>query len=82
MRSGMKCPAGICLNMNMPGLSGIETLERIREHNPLTGGDSVATAVRAMKLGAHDYLTKPLNQTKFVNALQLLRPCGYRQPFS
>lgn len=69
-------PEAICLDMNMPGLSGLETLERIREHHPalpvvvLTADDTAATAVQAMKLGAHDYLTKPLDPTKLLTTLK------------
>ena len=84
LADGTKClealaeevPALICVDMNMPGLSGLETIERIREHHPalpiivLTSDDSVETAVKAMKLGAHDYLTKPLDQTKLVTTLK------------
>lgn len=84
LRDGVQClaalgedvPEAICLDMNMPGLSGLETLERIREHNPalpvvvLTADDTAATAVQAMKLGAHDYLTKPLDQTKLITTLK------------
>ena len=53
------------LDMRMPGLSGLETLEKLRISNPegevimLTGEGSIETAVQAMKLGAFDYLTKP-----------------------
>jgi DNA-binding NtrC family response regulator len=53
------------VDMVMPGLSGIELLERLRTSHPecevimLTGQGTVETAVRAMKLGAHDYVTKP-----------------------
>ena len=69
-------PEAICLDMNMPGLSGLETLERIRERYPslpvvvLTADDSAGTAVQAMKLGAHDYLTKPLDPTKFLTTIK------------
>jgi two-component system NtrC family response regulator len=69
-------PEAICLDINMPGLSGIETLERIRERYPalpvvvLTADDTSATAVNAMKLGAHDYLTKPLDSTKLLTTLK------------
>jgi len=69
-------PEAICLDLNMPGLSGLETLERIREHHPmlpvivLTADESAQTAVKAMKLGAHDYLTKPLDQTKLLVTLK------------
>ncbi len=69
-------PAAVCLDLNLPGLSGLETLEQIRERHPvlpvivLTADDTAETAVRAMKLGAHDYLTKPLNSTKLLTTLR------------
>lgn len=53
------------LDMNMPGLNGLEVLDRLRDVQPglqvlmLTGQGSIETAVQAIKLGAHDYLTKP-----------------------
>ncbi|MDP1648139.1 MAG: sigma-54 dependent transcriptional regulator [Rubrivivax sp.] len=54
-------------DMTMPGLDGLGLLERLNrtEHPPalifITGSSSVDTAVKAMKLGAHDYITKPVN---------------------
>ena len=71
-----EAPDAVCLDLNMPGLSGLETLQRIREHHPLlpvivlTADSSASTAVQAMKLGAHDYLTKPLDQTKLLTTLK------------
>ena len=53
------------VDMNMPGLSGLELLERMKatqietEVIILTGQGSIESAVNAMKLGASDYLTKP-----------------------
>ncbi len=53
------------LDMNMPGMSGIELLQRIREDSLdleviiLTGQGTIESAVQAMKIGACDYLTKP-----------------------
>ncbi|MFG0333802.1 MAG: sigma-54-dependent transcriptional regulator [Maioricimonas sp. JB049] len=53
------------VDMNLPGLSGLELLQQIRDENIdtevviLTGEATVENAVQAMKLGACDYLTKP-----------------------
>ncbi len=55
----------VLLDMVMPGLNGIQVLERMKASNPdcevilLTGQGSVETAVQAMKLGAFDFLQKP-----------------------
>jgi len=55
----------IVLDLAMPGLDGIETLERLRVQHPdvqvilLTGHGTVSTGVEAMKLGASDFLEKP-----------------------
>jgi DNA-binding NtrC family response regulator len=53
------------LDLVMPGMSGIEVLEKLKAAHPeceailLTGQGTIETAVQAMKLGAYDYLTKP-----------------------
>ena len=55
----------VIADMNMPGLSGLELLQRLKTDGVeseviiLTGQATVQTAVEAMKLGACDYLTKP-----------------------
>lgn len=54
------------LDMVMPGMSGIDLLQKIRADNPetesilLTGEGTIETAVEAMKLGAYDFLAKPI----------------------
>lgn len=54
------------VDMVMPGLSGLELLERLKEVSSecevvmLTGQGTIETAVEAMKLGAQEYLTKPI----------------------
>ena len=54
------------VDMVMPGLSGIDLLDQLKANNVetevivLTGAGTVETAVQAMKLGAHDFLTKPI----------------------
>lgn len=60
-------PAVVLLDIRMPDRSGIEVLEDITGRGiqaqvvMLTADDTAETAVRAMKLGAADYLTKPFN---------------------
>ena len=55
----------IC-DMVMPGMSGIELLEKVKRDSfeteivMLTGEGTISTAVEAMKLGAYDFLAKPI----------------------
>ncbi len=57
-------PDLILLDIMMPGIGGIETLDRIREIRPdlpvvmVSAQGVIDTAVEAMKLGAYDYITK------------------------
>ncbi|OGQ94350.1 MAG: two-component system response regulator [Deltaproteobacteria bacterium RIFOXYD12_FULL_57_12] len=57
----------IVLDLAMPGLGGIETLRRLKEKQPdlqiimLTGQATVKSSIEAMKLGAEDFLEKPLD---------------------
>jgi len=54
------------VDMKMPGMDGMELLRRLKEINPfiqvivLTAFGSVESAVGAMRAGAYDYLTKPI----------------------
>jgi DNA-binding NtrC family response regulator len=55
------------MDLKMPELDGIDTMSRLKEIDPttyfiiLTGYGTVENAVRAMKLGAYDFLGKPVN---------------------
>src|SRR6478672_3136351 len=57
----------VLLDVWMPGMDGLETLQKIRElENPpevimISGHGTIETAVRATKLGAYDFLEKPLS---------------------
>ena len=57
----------ILMDIRMAHVGGIEAMEKIKTLNPeipiimMTAYSSVATAVKAMKSGAYDYLTKPLD---------------------
>ena len=64
---GKHRPDVVLLDVRMPGRSGLEVLKDIGQHAHdalvimTTAVDEVATAVEAMKLGAYDYLLKPLD---------------------
>ncbi|MBI4429495.1 MAG: sigma-54-dependent Fis family transcriptional regulator [Ignavibacteriales bacterium] len=70
----------VLLDVKMAGMDGIEVLQRIREKNTdlpvvmISGHGSIETAVEATKLGAFDFLSKPLDRDKLLvtvrNALQ------------
>ena len=55
------------LDLKMPEIDGVETMAKMKEIDPetdfiiLTGYGTVESAVEAMKLGAYDYLNKPIN---------------------
>jgi len=63
-------PDIILLDIWMPDIDGIETLKRIRELDPsaqvimISGHGTIETAVRATKLGAYDFIEKPLSLEK------------------
>jgi FixJ family two-component response regulator len=80
-------PACLVLDLALPGLSGLElqrTLEQEASALPiifLTGRGDIATSVQAMKHGAADFLTKPVDDTALITAIrdalardQALRP--------
>jgi two-component system response regulator PilR (NtrC family) len=54
-------------DMVMPRIDGLELLQRIRKADPdalfimITGFPTIETAVKAIKEGAYDYITKPFN---------------------
>ena len=60
----------VLMDMKMVKMSGMEALQRIKHYNPslpviiMTAYSSVQTAVKALKIGAYDYLTKPLDFDK------------------
>ncbi len=69
----------VLLDIQMPGMNGIETLRRIKASHPgvevilLTGHATVETAIEGMKLGAFDYLLKPFEMETLLRKLQTAR---------
>ncbi len=63
----MDPPDLMLLDIWMPEMDGMETLRRVRELAPtaqvmmMSGHGSIETAVKAIKLGAYDYIEKPLS---------------------
>ena len=67
-------PDLVLVDLCMPGLGGLEVLQKLRSHDPdcvaivITGYGTIASAVEAMKRGAYDFLPKPFtpNQLRFI----------------
>ncbi len=69
-------PHVVLLDLLMPGLDGLETLEKMREVRPnlkvvmLSCVSDTRKVVQAIRLGAQDYLTKPFNKTELDSVLR------------
>jgi two-component system nitrogen regulation response regulator NtrX len=65
-------PDLVLLDVAMPGRDGLELLEQLRASHPelpvvmMSGHGTIETAVRATKLGAYDFLEKPLTYDKLL----------------
>jgi DNA-binding NtrC family response regulator len=65
----------IILDLSMPGIDGLETLKRIKAKQPdaeiimLTGQGSIKSSIEAMKLGAEDFLQKPVNISELMDKI-------------
>ncbi len=61
----------VITDLRMPGIGGMEFLHRLKDQWPdtevvvMTAFGSIDTAVAAMRLGAYDYLTKPIDRERF-----------------
>ncbi len=66
------------LDIRMPGMDGIALLREVKTQDPgvevvmMTGDPTVGTAVEALKLGAYDYLVKPLRLEELRHLLERL----------
>ncbi len=65
-------PALVLMDISMPGMDGLETLQRFRERYHdlpviiMTAHSTSGKAIRAMKFGAYDYLTKPCDNAELL----------------
>ncbi|WP_320055943.1 sigma-54 dependent transcriptional regulator [Desulfuromonas thiophila] len=65
-RYSEECFSVVLLDVKLPGISGVEVLQRMREISDVpeiimfTGHGDIETAVKCIKIGAYDYLTKPV----------------------
>lgn len=72
----------VLLDLDMPGLDGLEVLSRIGPARPdlpaiiLTALGSVSNAVAAMRAGARDFLIKPVSQERLEGAIEAARRSG------
>lgn len=63
----------VILDVKMPGMDGIDTLQKIKAKYPitevimLTAHATVESAIEGMKLGAFDYLMKPCDMQQLIN---------------
>ncbi len=69
-------PDAVFLDIWLPDLDGLEALQALREMDPaaavimMSGHGTAPTAVKAIKMGAHEYLEKPLTYSGVVEALE------------
>ena len=69
-------PGCILLDVQMPGLTGLELQSRLAERGSLlpiifvTGHSDTPTTVRAIKAGAEDFLTKPASSEELIGAIE------------
>ncbi len=81
-------PDLICLDVNMPGLSGIEVLKHVQERIPgtkvvmITGDSSMATVRDAVSHGAMGYILKPFNAARVASAIKAALKGPSDSPFS
>jgi len=79
-------PDLVLLDMRLPDMHGLELLEKIRKQYTdipviiITAYGEIPQAVRAMKLGAYDYLAKPISNSKIVITVKnALESAGLKQ---
>jgi len=83
-----KLPDLVILDLDLPGLSGLDTLRAIRQEQPrlqvivVTGHASTESAIEAITIGAFDFLLKPFDQQEMLAMIRQAQEVGrfLRQP--
>ena len=69
-------PRVVLLDLNLPDCDGLDVMQRLLKERPdtnvivITANGSIAKAVEAMRLGAHEFLVKPVDETRILGAVQ------------
>ncbi|MCP4672635.1 MAG: response regulator, partial [Desulfobacula sp.] len=69
-------PDAVCLDIVMPGMDGFEVLNEIQVKAPglpvimVTATDSLEIAVEAIRKGAYDFITKPIDRHRLIASLK------------
>jgi FixJ family two-component response regulator len=75
-RPGTEAPSCLVLDLQMPGLTGLDLQKRMAEVGQeipivfLTGHGNIPASVQAMKAGAVEFLTKPFDDEELLRAIQ------------
>jgi len=75
-RPGTEAPSCLVLDLQLPGLSGLDLQKRMAEVGMeipivfLTGHGNIPASVQAMKAGAVEFLTKPFDDQQLLEAIQ------------
>jgi two-component system chemotaxis response regulator CheY len=75
-------PDVVCLDVNMPGMTGLEVLKTLRKRCPdtkvvmITGDASMSTVREAVGLGAMGYIIKPFNVGRVADSLKACLSAG------
>lgn len=77
LRETLPCaPCCLLLDMKMPGSDGFEVVRRLERRGDavpvifITGYGTIPATVQAMKAGAHEFLTKPIEDERLLGAVQ------------